>query len=209
MSRHARDVKVVVLQGLLAIGIHAPLVSFVVADDYSRSCKDITALVSEKKYPKALEQLHLVRKKVERLHGDTLKTFFPSHWNNFEGGSFEDEGAFGFSNLSRVYKRKDASMGDASITVTLTGGSGLAESPLTGHAAFSKRVSLGGMQENAFRMRGFTAAIENDGQPTLNVFLPHDTLLKFESLNGPTDDDVKRFAEVFPLEGLQKYLESK
>lgn len=178
------------------------------ADELDDTFAKIKSLVAEKNYTKAMEELSWAQKSIEKMNQGRLQTFFPDALQSFQGGKFESNAALGFLAASRPY-----SAGEKSIKVELTTGSagGGAQAGLGSLAAIGKMAAMMGNQpgQETVRIAGRTATLETaDGETraALTIFMDSGAVLKFEQQASADASALKKFAEGFDLDGIDKYL---
>ena len=196
---------------IIALGLTVSLFSFSAnAEDLNQIFGRVNKYVSDKNYPKAMEELGWARKEIEKLNNDQLKSFFPDELAGYKGLKLETNSVFGINNVERAYKGKDGS----EIKVSLTGGTGGAGAG----AGFGQLAALGGMAammqgqndgSETFRLDGRTANLqleEGGGSGELTVFLNSGSILKLEMSNKATSDALKGFAGAIKVNELDSYL---
>lgn len=179
---------------------------FATADELETSLNKVKDLVAQKNYSGALDELGWARKEVEKMNSGQLATFLPNDLNGFEGKKLSVNSAMGFTNIEREYNK-----GDATVRVSLTGGStGGAGAGLGGLAAIGKMAAMFGGNtpgQETIRVQGRTAMLESDNSvPNLTIFLDSGSILKLEMISGKEIGVLKDMATALKLDDLEKYI---
>jgi hypothetical protein len=195
---------------VLSVAVEASVVGTPLkAEELNQIFEKVQGYVSAKNYPKALEELSWARKEIEKQHLEKLKEFFPSQVSRFDGQKFNSQGAFGMSQLERNYSGPEGAL----VKVSLVG-SNLSGQALGGLSQFGKMAAMMGMQDgsqDSFRIDGYTAALEDNGQgrANLSVYLDSGSVLKLELVKKGEAGILRQFAEELNLQGLDAYIKGQ
>jgi hypothetical protein len=179
--------------------VASPTVSH--AEDINEIFKRVNEFVTQKNYPKALEELNWAKKEIEKMNSSSLTSFFPDSLAGFTGAKAEVSNALGMTNISRRYSK-----GEKSVNVSLTGGG--PAGALGGLAGIGKMAAMFGGEagQDTFRLQGRTAMLRDDGgAPELQVFLDSGSILTLSGDNA-TGAELRGMAEALKLDALDSYL---
>lgn len=169
------------------------------AEDLNEILKRVNELVAEKKYTKALEELSWAKKEIEAMNSGALTELLPKEVKGFAGGEVEANNALGISNLARTYTR---AADGASLRLSLMGGTAGGEG-LGGLMQFGKMAAMMAPKQNAFRVKGRTAMVENN---EITIFLDSGSMLKLEPVENVDMATLKSVAEALDVDAIDTYL---
>ncbi len=190
------------IAGLFSIGVVCMIFSGQVnAESIDELFENLKKYIDQEQYTSAMEELQWMRRELDKLHFEKVKSYFPDELVSLKGEETKSQTVLGFTNMSRVYS------GDGNnIDVALTGGASMAG----GMAALLQMVNALGGQENSttFRLDGRTATLvdDPDGSASLSVMLKSGSLLTFEAKGLDDSDLLTQAARAFPVAALDDYL---
>ncbi len=185
------------------------LPSVVFADeDIGALMAKVKELADKKNYAAAMKELSWVQTELNKQHLKMIASFFPDAVGEFKAaGDVESNAAFGMSSTERTYKRGDG----AELKVQLAGAGGGAGDKGLG-ALFGGLAQMGGMMQqpgqDTMRIGSRTGIFEK--QPSgakLSVVLKEGGMFTFEVDKPIEADALKKVAEGFKLDDLEKYMQ--
>jgi hypothetical protein len=195
---------------LLALGVCSFVPLPLAAEELEAIFRKVTQQASAANYTKALEELTVARKELERLHLERLKSFFPESLAGLSGGEFESNSTLGMLRLERKY-RVGESKSDltSSVKVSLLGSgakAGLGDMPDLGRVAALLAKQSG---QDTLKIHGRKAQLVESGSnksAELTVYLASGMLLKLEARKLDSSSLLKDMASAIDLDQLEKYL---
>jgi len=159
------------------------------------------------KYSKALDDLDWARKEIVKKQVETLKKYLPS---NVQGFTQEDPSSASVMTMTSLNRRYSETSSGNSVEITvMTAGADSGMGAFMGMAATF--AGMGQAENSSMIMshgkRGTLIAEPTDNKFTATFSLAKSVVVTIESLGFGTDSEVKKFAELTDLAGLEKEFE--
>ncbi len=194
--------KICVLLFILTFVSSLPLAQ---AEEIDEIFKKVNKFISEKNYPKAIEELSWAKKEIEKLHNVRLKSFLPDELAGFKAGEINAQSALGFNTIERTYTGAGNS-----FTLGLNGGtSSSSNNPFGNLAALAKMGQMMGAAQpgvDTFRVQGKTVTLDTSSGVEAIVSLDSGSVLTLKSQSKFNAEIIKKAINELKLEDLDKYL---
>jgi len=159
-----------------------------------KTCKEAAKLYADGDLEGALEEAKWCVTQMEQEKKQQVTTMFPDNIDGFTGEALEQQGAMGFTVISRTYKK-----GDVTVKVMLNGSSG--GSALQALSAIAQLGMQAGAGEKT-RIQKRSAMVSQEGNMAkVMITMRSGGILIFES-SKMSGENLAKFADQFPVADL-------